>query len=315
MIEPINRCARKVVVLLYFAGLAGCATLDPDGEWRGTPEARLRSCQAMFGSAVISVREQVAAATGASAAQVSSAGAQCSAPGITGAPRVPAASAPRSYSPQELSQLASDAERAYVDGRYGESVELLDAFLVAQPAHTAAWLRKGNALHRLERSGEAAMAYRRTLALTLDPAAAAHWPQAAVIDMRSKASANLAILGIEQAKHALDALGAVDSNPVAAAHRARIEAAMRAVIGTGADAAPSGPASTLGPASALIPASNPGLPVASRPLALAPAQAARQAAPVASPGVSPVDPSAASAASDPPLSRPVVEVIRGLVSR
>jgi tetratricopeptide (TPR) repeat protein len=206
-------------------------------------------------------------------------------------------------------QLAGDAERAYVEGRYAESVQLLDAFLAAQPAHAAAWLRKGNALHRLERQGDAAIAYRRALALTLDSAASAHWPEAAVVDMRSKVSANLAILGIEQAKLALDALGAVDKNPVAAAHRARIEAAMRAVIGLAGEAVPAGPAATLGSAS------HQGLPAAPSPLALAPAPGARQASSLPRPGAPLDDARLAPAASDPPLPRPAVEVIRGLVSR
>jgi len=291
VIKPVNRCILKVAVLVGGAMLAGCAALDPDGQWRGTPEARLRSCQAMFGSAVMSVREQVAAATGAPAAPASVAASQCPASGTSSATYAPNAPAPRTLSPQEVVQLGGDAERAYVEGRYAESVELLDAFLAAQPSHAAAWLRKGNALHRLERAGEAATAYRRALALTLYPAASAQWPDTGVVDLRSKASADLAGLVIEQAKLALDALGAADSNSVAAAHRARIEAAMRAVIGMGVEVAPPGAAAPL------------------------PAQTARPASLVVSAAVSTPGPGAAAPASDPPTARPAVEVIRGLVAR
>ena len=323
MIETVASRVLRFGAAVIVLGVSGCATLDPDGEWRGTPEARLRSCQAMFGPAAVSVREQVAAATGsppvsaapaapaAAAALATPVAQQCTATASASpAPQVPAPVAHGAPTAQALEQIAHDAERAYTDGRYAEAVDLLDAFLRARPDHAPAWLRKANALHRAERTGEAAMAYRRVLALSLDPAAAAGLPEPTVADIRSKASANLAILGIEQAKQALDALGPADGHPVAAAHRARIEAAMRAVIGVSPDNASSGAASGHSAPSIRAPAAAP------RPSAFltAPATAGR-APPAAGSGALIDEPAPAFASLEPPAVRPAVEVIRGLVSR
>ena len=238
--------------------LGGCASIDPDGEWRGTPEARLRACQTMFGPAAMSVREQLAAATGsmsraASGAAVERAdpltsavpaGAHCPGPrpdgvsaGATGRSSG-GGRGPRVTTPEAIERVLGASDHAYSEGRYEETLQLLESLLADQPQHARGWLRQGNAFHRLDRRGEAAVAYRRASDLAVERLAQAGSPDPESADILSKASANLAILGIEQARQALDALGPVDSNPVAAAHRRRIEAALRAVIGVGGEGSP-----------------------------------------------------------------------------
>ncbi|NBS65287.1 MAG: hypothetical protein EBT33_13235, partial [Betaproteobacteria bacterium] len=238
--------------------LGGCASIDPDGEWRGTPEARLRACQAMFGPAATSVREQLAAATGSTSRAAGGAaveradsligavpaGAHCPGPrpdgvsaGSTGG-SPGGGRGPRVNTPEAIERLLSASEHAYTERRYEETVQLLEPLLADQPQHVRGWLRQGNALHRLDRRDEAAVAYRRASDLAAERLAQAGSPDPELADVLAKASANLAILGIEQARQALDALGPVDSNPVAAAHRRRIEAALRAVIGAGGEGSP-----------------------------------------------------------------------------
>ena len=254
--------------------LGGCASIDPDGEWRGTPEARLRACQAMFGPAALSVREQIAAATGTtSGAAIGAglgsalappaavaAGAHCSGPRPDGVSVAPNSGSPgggrgpQITSPEAVEHVLGESERAYSESRYQETIQLLEAVLADQPHHARAWLRQANALHRLDRRDEAALAYRRASDLSSKRLAQARSPDPESADVLSKASANLAILGIEQARQALDALGPADSNPVAAAHRQRIEAALRAVIGSGGEGSP--PRSSIAPRSLSVAATD-----------------------------------------------------------
>ena len=271
--SPVGFLRVSLAVSLILLG--GCASIDPEGEWRGTPEARLRACQAMFGSAAVSVREQITAATGAavgpstgvsvaSAAQSSSpshaAGEQCHGPqsraggdgasaGGAGQP-VAVRRVPRFNSSEAIEGALREAEQAYSDGRYQVVVQRLEGLLAEQPHHARGWLRQANALHRLGQHSEAALAYRRAASFASERLGQARSPDPDSVDVLSRASANLAILGIEQARQALDALGPADSNPVAAAHRKRIEAALRAVIGEGGQGSSSNPAVTSRPASA-----------------------------------------------------------------
>jgi len=316
--------------------LGGCASIDPDGEWRGTPEARLRACQAMFGSAAVSVREQIAVATGA-AVGVSTGGAaaaatppsspalanveQCHGPnaraGADGASEGGAAQSvavrrvPRFNSPEAIEGVLGEAEQAYSDARYQAVVQLLDGLLAEQPHHARGWLRRANALHRLSQQSEAALAYRQAANLASERLSQAGTRDPESVDVLSKASANLAILGIEQARQALDALGPADSNPVAAAHRKRIEAALRAVIGEGAGGAFPSPALIPRPSSAAAPAT----PRLSSP----PGSVATVRSPVGSREADPVllvDASAARPLQGEGASTPSgIEVIRGLSAR
>ena len=238
--------------------LGGCASIDPDGEWRGTPEARLRACQAMFGPAAMSVREQFAEATGSTMSAASRAvmeiassltagvpaGAHCPAPRPDGVAPGPTGESPgggrgpRVTTPEAIERALGASEHAYSEARYEEAIQLLEPLLADQPQHARGWLRQGNALHRLDRRSEAAVAYRRASDLAADRLSRARSPDSESTDVLAKASANLAILGIEQARQALDALGPADGNPGAAAHRGRIEAALRAVIRADGEGSP-----------------------------------------------------------------------------
>ena len=316
--------------------LGGCASIDPDGEWRGTPEARLRACQAMFGSAAVSVREQISVATGAavgastggaaaaatrSSSPALAGGEQCHGPqaraGADGASEVGAGQSAavrrvrRFDSPEAIEGALGEAEQAYSDARYQAVVQLLDGLLADQPHHARGWLRQANALHRLDQHSEAALAYRRAANLASERLSQAGTRDPESVDVLSKASANLAILGIEQARRALDALGPADSNPVAAAHRKRIEAALRAVIGEGAGGAFPNPAVIPRPSSAAAPAHPRGSsPAGSVATARSPG-GSHEAEPVLLVDASAARPLPGASASTPSG----IEVIRGLSGR
>lgn len=325
------------VFLVALLLLGGCASIDPDGEWRGTPEARLRACQAMFGpAAVSSIRDQLAAVTGGPSVAAASGG-QCpgarAAPGgdsathqpptavaSGGTPATPARPGPRVTTPEAIERVFRDSEQAYAETRYQETIDLLDSLLGDQPRHVRGWLRKANALHRLERREEAAVAYRRASEIAGEGISASGSTDTELADVMARASANLAILGIEQAKRALDALGPAESNPVAAAHRRRIESALRAVIGPGNEAPPprsSSSDSPFSPSSAggrSLPGpetqvTRPALPRAALP------RAARPGEPVLLVDSAGALLPAASAAIGSPGSPGAVEIIRGLGAR
>ncbi|MFZ9505424.1 MAG: BTAD domain-containing putative transcriptional regulator [Burkholderiaceae bacterium] len=311
--------------------LGGCASMDPDGEWRGTPEARLRACQSMFGPAATSVREQLAAATGsASRAAGAAAGERVDPPtgavpagGLCPGPRPDGVAAgvtggspgggrgPRVVTPEAIEHVVAASEHAYSEGRYEQTVQLLEPLLADQPQHARGWLRQGNALHRLDRRGEAAVAYRRASDLAAERLAKAGSPEAESADVLAKASANLAILGIEQARQALDALGPSESNPVAAAHRGRIEAALRAVIGVGSEGLPPGSST---------PSRQPSAAVTDRlPRTVVPVPAQPTPSPTGARAAEPVllvDSSAAKTPSTMAAPGPAgIEIIRGLTGR
>lgn len=295
--------------------LGGCSTLDPDGEWRGTTEARLRSCQAMFGGASFPVRDQVAIATGATPRAPAVTSGQCpaqsvSAPGQfaeppSAAPDSNLAHTPRIFTKQETERIDQEVEQAYTAGRFRDALVLLEPLLDNSPHHAPRWLRKANALHRLEQPNQAAVAYQRADELASQAIAQSRESLPSMVEVRSKANANLAILGIEQARRALDALGPADSDSVAAAHRRRIEAALRAVVGQAPDPAvmmPSG--------------------ASARPTTFPRISGADSAAGFATPmrTAVPLAHSADNARSEQvessgPAARPAVEMIRGLTAR
>jgi hypothetical protein len=312
--------------------LGGCASMDPDGEWRGTPEARLRACQAMFGPAARSVREQIAAATGSTSGSASgegvgsahsatiaaAAGAHCPGPRPDGVSALPTRESPgggrgpRITTPEAVERVLGESERAYSESRYQETIQILEALLADQPNHARAWLRQANALHRLDRRDEASLAYRRASELASERLAQARSQDPGSAEVLSKASANLAILGIEQARQALDALGPADNNPVAAAHRRRIEAALRAVIGVGGEGSPPRSSITSLPSSVAVTYTQPALSV--------PASAISTPSPLgtrAAESVLMVDASTAKLSTTTVSSGPAagVEMIRGLTGR
>lgn len=295
--------------------LGGCSTLDPDGEWRGTPEARLRSCQAMFGSASFTVRDQVAISTGVAPSAPAVTAGQCPGPSASAsgeltahpaqAPEPKAGHSPRVLTRQETERVDQEVEQAYTAGKFRDALSLLEPLLDNSPHQAPRWLRKANALHRLEQFGDAAAAYRRADELASQAISQSRESLPSMVEVKSKANANLAILGIDQARRALDALGPAESDPVAAAHRRRIEAALRAVVGQTPEPA------VMTPSGASI-----------RPAAFHRTSASDSAESVVSP-VRKTVPLAHGAdhlrseqvESPAPATRPSVEMIRGLTSR
>ena len=295
--------------------LGGCSTLDPDGEWRGTPEARLRSCQAMFGGASFPVRDQVAISTGVAPIAPAVTAGQCPVPSASAsgelpaqpaqAPEPKAAHSPRILTRQEFERIDQEVERAYTAGKFQDALGLLEPLLDNSPHHAPRWLRKANALHRLEKLGDAAVAYRRADELASQAIAQSRESLPSMVEVKSKANANLAILGIDQARRALDALGSADTDPIAAAHRRRIEAALRAVVGQTPEPA------VMTPSGASI-----------RPSTFQRMSAQDSAGSLVSPIRTTVQPAhvadhmrSEQIESFAPATRPSVEMIRGLTSR
>lgn len=200
--------------LARFAGLiilSGCSVLDPDGDWRGRPLSH-------------PVIVEAPPSAPPAAARVES----------VGSPRpMPLSAAPAAAEPERsvnLELLLAQLEQSYAAGRFEEASARAAEILKWWPDEPRAWLREANLRHREGDLQLALQAYRRVLDLTAQRHAA-DTPERA--GLRARAHANLAIVGVEQARQAIDALDASRDDPATAAHRARIETALRAVVAGG----------------------------------------------------------------------------------
>lgn len=205
--------------------LSGCSVLDPDGDWRGRPLSHpvtatvpsIAASTALRGGSVVPPRPALAIAGPAAT----------SAPGqAASVEAAPVHATP----PASLDSLLGRLEQAYSSGRFEEASDHAAEVLKWWPREPRAWLREGNLRHRQGDLQLALQAYRRVLELT-EQRLGPDTPERA--GLRARAHANLAIVGVEQARQAIDALDASRDDPVTASHRARIETALRAVVSPG----------------------------------------------------------------------------------
>jgi hypothetical protein len=185
--------------------LAGCSVLDPDGEWRGRPLVR-----PVDGPATMSVSVSVSNAE------------QAQQQGI-----VPREGHPESRT-INVARTLVELESAYSAADYQLARRLIDDVLAAQPDQPQALLRQANLLHRQGEHEAAMRGYRRVLEVI---ARANPSDSSKLAELRARANANLAILSVEQARRALDALEESSADGPASAHRARIETALRVLAG------------------------------------------------------------------------------------
>ncbi len=137
------------------------------------------------------------------------------------------APAPRAMSAASVEAWLLAIEQAYASGRFDQAQQLVSELLAWQPDEPRAWLREANLNHRSGDHDRAVYAYRRVVELTNAlPNPEAPGPAG----LRSRASTNLAILSVEQARRALESVGGAGDDPTSAIHRARVETALRVVV-------------------------------------------------------------------------------------
>ena len=236
MISPIFAQIFSLSLLAALAILGGCTVLDPDGEWRGTPEARARSYRSLQASGelplpsalpkAVSTLPMVTQGPGAHGRTASEINVEPLA-SEQGNPVAEFSSANRALSSEER---MPEVERAYVAGRYRDAEVVVEEILKSDPGNSAAWLRRGNLHHQGGRLELAAESYRRALGIASSASPSQLEGDARLVEVKAKASANLALLGIEQTRNALETLDASQLDPTARAHRKRIETALHAVI-------------------------------------------------------------------------------------
>lgn len=180
--------------LMIAAALSGCGTLDPTGEWRGLDRIE---------AAAAPVRAQPDAAPAAAAVPTMAAPSQTDRPGSRVARETG----------ESVESLYSRAEGHYRARRHDEAHRDFEKLVTRDPRALHAWFRLGNLHHARGDLTGAVHAYRK--AVDLAPGNAIEH------DSREKALANLAIIGLEQARVALDRMGARQSSEAA---RGRAEA-------------------------------------------------------------------------------------------
>jgi tetratricopeptide (TPR) repeat protein len=206
--------ALVAAVLISAAALSGCSTLDPTGEWRGLdrvqttggradPPQPLAEQAAPYGPHAAGPTVSTPAAARPAAADSASAGRR---PDLQRENDVRGAD-------ESLESLYSRAEAQYRDRRHAEAQRDFERVLKREPRALHAWFRMGNLHHARGDLAAAVHAYRKVIELT---------PMNAIEhDSREKALANLAILGLEQARVALERLNERHASDAA---RGRVEA-------------------------------------------------------------------------------------------
>jgi hypothetical protein len=205
------------------AMLSGCASVSPDadGERRARGKGPIAAEPVSGVQAAQPPREHQLAA--ALRGQNTFAGGFR--PVGSGSP--PGAPAPRAMSAASVEAWLLAIEQAYASGRFDQAQQLVSELLAWQPDEPRAWLREANLNHRSGDHDRAVYAYRRVVELTNAlPNPEAPGPAG----LRSRASTNLAILSVEQARRALESVGGAGDDPTSAIHRARVETALRVVV-------------------------------------------------------------------------------------
>jgi tetratricopeptide (TPR) repeat protein len=195
--------------LLAAAILSGCGTLDPTGEWRGLDRLEAAGAPARVQSVVAQAPVPALATAAPEASAVVSVAASDRAATIRG-------DRPRSVSgetAESLENLYARAEAHYRGRRYEDAHRDFERLVSREPRALHGWFRLGNLNHARGDLTAAVYAYRK--AIDLVPGNAIEF------DSREKALANLAIIGLEQARVALEKLGERQASEVA---RGRAEA-------------------------------------------------------------------------------------------
>lgn len=200
--------------------LSGCNTLDPTGEWRGLDRSASASVSTRA-PAVQSERQTAARALAVSPDRHSvsvtatvnlpgpSAAASAGLASRTGQDLVSTTTAVRSVesavpeardlSAAPLERLIGQAEHHYRNRRQREAEQAFRDVIRTDPLALHAWFRLGNLSHARGDLDGAAQAYRTAIELK---------PRHSVErEAREKSLANLAIIGLEQARVALERLG------------------------------------------------------------------------------------------------------------
>lgn len=199
--------------------LSGCNTLDPTGEWRGLERSASASVSTQA-SAVQSERQTAAqalavppdrqsapvlATVNAPGPSVPSAGLASRAGqdlvSTTTAVRSVESAVPeaRDHTAVPLERLIGQAEHHYRNRRQREAEQAFRDVIRTDPLALHAWFRLGNLSHARGDLDGAAQAYRTAIELK---------PRHSVErEAREKSLANLAIIGLEQARVALERLG------------------------------------------------------------------------------------------------------------
>lgn len=247
----VSNLPRHAVSLLLTAAaflFAGCAALDPEGDWRGTPVAR--------------------------SATDNNAG-------------------PRS--------MLARIEQEYAAGQHAKARSLVDELLQRHPREPAAWFRRANLYHHSGMLDEAVIAYKRAIELEQRGSGSL---AAGSDELRSRATANLALLSIEQLRRSLENLDSQARDSAGSPHRARVEQALKLMAAQGLTAA-QGDTGKLPP----------GRPADSAKGSTHSPQRAQAALPGPAPGTRDAGLAATNSATSAEPAQGPVEIIRGLPGR
>jgi tetratricopeptide (TPR) repeat protein len=201
--RSVVNCFPSSVLAVALALLAsGCSTLDPTGEWRGLDRTTMvagSQSAALPDPAKVPTPRPVqrdpaipsVTITGSQRAE-----AETPRPVVPSLPQPPSAQA--GLSEKALEALLHQAEGHYRSGRMDEAHRDFNSIIIQEPAQLHAWFRLGNLSHARGDLAQAATAYGK--AIDSQPR------NAIERESREKALANLAIIGLEQARVALEGL-------------------------------------------------------------------------------------------------------------